>query len=73
MAIKNLVGFVKMAIIGNPNVDKDTATTLCEYVHDIKVCLDNQDSLVNALQIEISRLRELNKNQAKIIANYLPY
>lgn len=73
MAIKNLIGFVKMAIIGNPNVDNDTATTLCEYVQDIKVCLDNQDSLVNALQTEISRLRELNKNQAKIIANYLPY
>ena len=97
MIRNNLVGFVKMAIIGNPNVDNATATTLCQYVDDLKVLIDNQDSLIKALrnalgcasadmkyqdtvianlrkdiagmEDEIFRLRELNNNQAWIIAN----
>lgn len=61
MAIKNLVGFVKMAIISNPNVDNDTATTLCQYVDDLKVLvddrkvlIDNQDSLIKILRTRLS-------------------
>lgn len=90
MALKNLVGFVKMAIIGNPNVDNATATTLCQYMDDLKVLIDNQDSLTKSLMNiidakdlviknlrkdldgmgrEVDTLRELNNNQAKIIAN----
>ena len=76
MALKNLVGFVKMAIIGNPNVDNATATTLCQYVEDLKVLIDNQNSLIKALRAdldgtsrEVERLRELNNNQAWLIAN----
>lgn len=83
MIRNNLVGFVKMAIIGNPNVDNATATTLCQYVEDLKVLIDNQDSLVKALRADlegtcntvdslrkdVERLGELNNNQAWLIAN----
>jgi len=61
MELKNLVGFVKMAILDNPNVDKDTATTLCQYVDNLKalvddgkVLIDNQDSLIKALRNRLS-------------------
>ena len=62
MALKNLSGFVKMAITDNKNLDKETVDILCQYVDDLKVLIDNQDSLIVSL-------RELNNNQAMIIAN----
>lgn len=62
MALKNLTGFVKMAIADNKNLDKETVDILCQYVDDLKVLIDSQDSLIVSL-------RELNNNQTKIIAN----
>jgi len=90
MAFKNLTGFVKMAIADNKNLDKETVDTLCQYMDDLKVLIDNQDSLTKSLMNiidakdlviknlrkdldgmgrEVDTLRELNNNQAKIIAN----
>lgn len=70
MAIKNLIGFVQMAIIGNPNIDKETAMTLCVYVQDLKVCLDNQDSLVKALRADLDETR---RNLCIFEATYLSF
>lgn len=62
MVIQKYVGVVKMAIISNPNLDNKTCTSLCQYMDDLKVLIDNQDSLIKTL-------RELNNNQAILIAN----
>lgn len=58
MALKNLVGFVKMAISDNKNIDMETSKILCQYVEDLKVCLDNQDSLVKALRADIRGMED---------------
>ena len=74
MAFKNLTGFVKMAIADNKNLDKETVDILCQYVDDLKILIDNQDSLIAAfrkdidgLLREIDTLRAKNNNQAKMI------
>jgi hypothetical protein len=90
MAFKNLTGFVKMAVVDNKNLDKETVDTLCQYMDDLKILIDNQDSLMKSLMNiidakdlviknlrkdldgmgrEVERLRELNNNQAWLIAN----
>ena len=43
--MKNLSGFVKMAIISNPNLDNKTVEILCKYVDDLEdslYVLENQ-------------------------------
>ena len=74
MAFKNLTGFVKMAIADNKNLDKETVDILCQYVDDLKILIDNQDSLIavfrkdiDGLLREIDTLRAKNNNQAKMI------
>ena len=74
MAFKNLTGFVKMAIADNKNLDKETVDILCQYVDDLKILIDNQDSLIAAfrkdidgLLREIDTLREKNNNQAVML------
>lgn len=74
MAFKNLTGFVKMAIADNKNLDKETVDILCQYVDDLKILIDNQDSLIAAfrkdidgLLREIDTLRAKNNNQAVML------
>jgi len=65
----NPVGFVKMAIIGNNNVDKDTATTLCQFVDDLKFVLDIQDDFIKVLRNNIDSVYADIKKQDTIISN----
>ena len=62
MSFMNLNGFVKMAIADNKNLDKQTVDILCQYVDDLKVLIDNQDSLIKALRADLDgTCREVEK------------
>lgn len=67
MALKNLNGFVKMAIADNKNLDKETVDTLCQYVDDLKVLIDNQDSLIKSLRNALEEASRDMKTMGDVI------